>query len=113
VPRLLDPLDGVAELRDRSLDADGLRAPRLDAGPRHHGNVVVDDDRILDEDAVGRLVGRRRLHRLPARILERLHVGRPLRAGQADVDALPLDVRDDALAEPGAGPADERLHDLT
>src|SRR5262249_55490718 len=108
-----DALDRVTELGKGRLDTDGLRAPRLDAGPRHDGDVLVDDDRVLDEDAVGRLVGRRRLHRLPARILERLHVRRPLRAGQIDVDGLPFEVRDDALGEPRAGPADERLHNLT
>jgi hypothetical protein len=110
--RLLDALDRVAELGDARLDADGLGAPRRDTGPRYHGDVLVDDC-VLDEDAVRRLVGRRRLDRLPARILERLHVRRPLRAGQVDVDRLPFEVCDDALTEPRAGPADERPHDFT
>ena len=75
------------------------------------------DDLVLDEDAVGAVVGRWRLDDRPAAPAEHVDVLLPLPQGQVAVDRPgALDVRHDPVRESGRGTADEgkaTVHALT
>ena len=116
-PGLLDLDDAVAVRLDGLAHADALAATLRAPGPAQHRDVAVHDDLVLDEDAVGAVVDRRRLDDRPAAPAEHVDVLLPLPQGQLAVDgAGALDVRHDPVRETGRGSADEReatVHALT
>ena len=116
-PRLLD-LDGaVAVGLDRLTDADPLGTPLGGAGPAQHRDVAVHDDLVLDEDAVGAVVGRDGLDDRPAPSAQHVDVLLPLPQRELGIDSAgALDVRHETVREPGGRTADEReatVHALT
>ena len=68
----------------------------------------MDDDRVLDEDGVGVVVGRLDLDDLPARGRQGSGVRLPLLAGEVEVDGGALDVRHESLGQARARTAHER-----
>jgi hypothetical protein len=103
----LDVRDPQTEVPHGALHALGLAATLRGARPGDDREVAVHDDRVLDEDGVGVVVGRLDLHDVPPGTAEGTGVRLPLRAGEVHVDGGALDVGDDALGEARTGPADE------
>ena len=66
------------------------------------------DDRVLDEDGVGVVVGGLDLDDLPPVTAQGVDVGLPLPAGEVEVDGAAVEVGDEALGQARAGAADER-----
>ena len=84
----------------------GRRVER--AGPGQDREVVDDHDRVLDEHRVRAVVGGLHFVNGIPGVAERGHVGRRAAStAQRHVDDGALDVRDDAVREPRAGPAYE------
>ena len=111
-------LDGAVAVRRHGLaHADALAATLGRTGPAQHRDVTVHDDLVLDEDAVGTVVRRRRLDDRPAAPAEHVDVLLPLPQGQVAVDRPgALDVRHDPVRESGRRTADEgkaTVHALT
>ncbi len=101
-PGLLDLDRAVAVCRHGLAHADAFTATLGRTGPAQHRDVTVHDDLVLDEDAVGAVVGRWRLDDRPAAPAEHVDVLLPLPEGQLAVDRPgALDVRHDPVRESG------------
>ena len=86
----------------------GFAGARRDAGPGDHRDLVDDDARVFNKDAVGRVGERReRLDPGPKR-LEHIAVDAVLGHGAIDVDVDPAQVRQHAVGQPGTDLAHER-----
>ncbi len=89
--------DLTTKARDLRLDVFDLRAPRLDAGPREHRQLVEHDCRVLDEHAVRQPVNPRQRDDLSAARPERIAIRAMLTRGHFGVNRLALAVRQLAL----------------
>jgi hypothetical protein len=106
-PRQRDAVHGEAQALDRRRDRRKFAAARRGARRRQHGAVAEHDDGVLDEDAVGMLVGRLDLDHVPAAPGEGVDVAAPLRQRELGIDRRAIDVRQLAGGEPGGGAADQ------
>ena len=106
-PGCLDVDDPQAEVTHGALHAGSLPATLRGTGACDDGEVALHDDRVLDEDGVGVLVGGLDLDDPPPGIGEGTGIRLPLRAGQVEVDRGAVDVGDDAVGQEWAGTADE------
>ena len=97
-----------AEVAHGPLDAGGLTAALRGPGAGDDGEVAVHDDRVLDEDGVGVVVGGLDLDDRPPVVGQGVDVALPLLAGEVEVDGAAVEVGDDALGQARAGAADER-----
>ncbi len=79
------------------------------SGSRDHGEVIEHDERILDEDGVGTVVGWLDLDDGPSRRFECGDVRVPLPEGQIVVDRHPFPVGDQPGRQRPAGTSDECL----
>ena len=72
------------------------------------GELAIDHDGVLHEHSVGAVVGRRNLDDLPALRPQRIDVPPPLAPCDLRLDRGPDRMRDQTLAQTGAGTTDER-----
>ena len=103
----LDVRDPVAEVANGALGRSGLGLALIGAGSGDDGEVTEDNNGVFDEDRVRAVGCGLDLRRRPSVRVQRIHVLLPLTLGELHVDALTVEVGEQALGETWAGAADE------
>ncbi len=106
-PRRLDGPYPVALRSEDLAQTVGLLASLGGTDAHQDGKVAVHEDRVLDEDTVGVVIGWRSLDDLPAVVGQRVDVGLPLTQRQVDVDGAALDVGHQAVGQTWGRATDE------